>query len=139
MKNIFTFIGLSAISLAAVFASNATKTTNETIEWAKTTHDFGTVKMGPKADTEFKFTNKGATPVTVKSAQPSCGCTASDYSKEPIMPGKTGYIKASYGTEGRPGFFKKSITVTFDNDVIQVLNITGTVSSDTGSGTGNEL
>ncbi len=107
MKSIFTFIGVGAISMAALFAVSNPVKVADTLKWTKTTHDFGTVKMGPKANAEFNFKNNGAAPVTIKSANPSCGCTASDYSKEPIMPGKMGHIKAAYGTKGRPGFFKK--------------------------------
>ena len=124
--------------MAALFAVTSPEKVTDTVTWTKTVHDFGTVKMGPKANAEFKFTNNGAAPMTIKSANPSCGCTASDYSHEPIMPGKTGYVKASYGTKGRPGFFKKTISVSFDNGTNQVLTITGTVSSDAGA-TGDEL
>ncbi len=133
MKNIFTFIGLGALSMVALFAINPSQKVSDSVEWAKTTHDFGTVKMGPKANAEFNFKNSGVAPITIKSANPSCGCTASDYSHEPIMPGQKGYVKASYGTKGRPGFFKKTITVTLDNGTTQVLTITGTVTSDAGA------
>ena len=119
--------------MAALFAITPSQKVSDSVEWSKTTHDFGTVKMGPKANTEFNFKNSGVTPVTIKSANPSCGCTASDYSHEPIMPGQNGYVKASYGTKGRPGFFKKTITVTLDNGTTQVLTITGTVTSDAGA------
>jgi hypothetical protein len=30
--------------------------------------------------------------------QPGCGCTASEYTKEPILPGKKGEIKVHYNT-----------------------------------------
>ena len=138
MKSIISFIGISAIYMAALFAVTHTEQVQDTIKWNKTTHDFGTVKLGPKADAEFTFKNDGAAPVTIQAARPSCGCTASEYSIEPILPGQSGFVKASYGTEGRPCFFKKTITVNFDNGSTQVLTITGTVSTDVES-TVNEL
>ena len=58
--------------------------------------------------------------------QASCGCTTPDWSKEPIAPGKKGFVKASYNPAGRPGNFNKSVTVT-SNQGTQVLYIKGQV------------
>jgi hypothetical protein len=55
------------------------------------------------------------------------------------MPGEEGEVKASYGTEGRPGYFQKSVKVTFDNGEVTNLTISGTVSSDTGKSDKKEL
>jgi hypothetical protein len=121
---------VSQISNNAV-ASFATPAQQETIKWTKISHDFGTVPMGPTADVVFKFTNNGTTPVVIKTANPSCGCTTPTFTKTPVMPGETGEVKASYGTEGRPGYFQKTVTVTFDNGTSTTLTIQGTVSTDT--------
>jgi hypothetical protein len=43
--------------------------------------------------------------------QPSCGCTAPEWSKEPIAPGAKGKIRAVYNSYARPGSFQKYITV----------------------------
>lgn len=138
MNKIVTLIAAVVISALPAVGQNPTKVTgsnpaaqNESIKWSKTSHDFGTVPMGPAADVTFKFTNSSAVPVVIKSANPSCGCTTPTYTKTPIMPGETGEVKASYGTEGRPGYFQKTVTVTFDNSVITTLTIQGTVSTDT--------
>ncbi len=83
-----------------------------TIKFASDTHDFGTLQEGDPAEAEFVFTNTGKEPLMIQKVQPSCGCTTPFYSKDPVAPGKTGTIKASYGTKGRPGSFNKSISVT---------------------------
>jgi hypothetical protein len=46
------------------------------------------------------------------------------------MPGESGEVKASYGTEGRPGYFSKSVKVTFDNGSTTDLAISGTVATE---------
>lgn len=136
MKKTLTL--LSAV-LAFVTTSFA-QTEDGGIKWEKKSHDFGTIKMGPKADATFKFTNTTKAPLVITSTNPSCGCTASDYTKTPIMPGKTGEVTASYGTDGRPGFFQKSVKVTFDNGTFIDLIISGTVTTDTApAGKSNEL
>ncbi len=62
----------------------------------------------------FEFTNATNRPITIVKVQPACGCTTPDWSKEPVMPGKTGFIKASFDPKGRPGYFDKSLTVVTD-------------------------
>ncbi|MBL7811443.1 MAG: DUF1573 domain-containing protein [Bacteroidetes bacterium] len=139
MKKILT-LGFVALAFsAAALAQNTPAKTVDPVKWNKTSHDFGTVKMGPPAEVVFKFTNMGKTPLVVTAAQPSCGCTTPTWTKTPVMPGKTGEVKASYGTEGRPGYFQKTINVTFDNGTSQTLTITGTVNTDAGGAGGNEL
>ena len=89
-------------------------------------HDFGTIPEGPAAEHEFKFVNKGKEPIILQQVSASCGCTTPSYSKEPVLPGKTGTVKASYATQGRPDGFTKSITV-ISNAGTKVLTIKGTV------------
>jgi hypothetical protein len=89
-------------------------------------HDFGTIPEGPAAEHEFKFVNKGKEPIILQQVSASCGCTTPSYSKEPVLPGKTGTVKASYATQGRPDGFTKSITV-ISNAGTKVLTIKGNV------------
>lgn len=104
------------------------------LQFKEEVFDFGNVieESGPVAH-EFVFTNAGTKPLQILAVQPSCGCTTPGWSKEPIMPGKTGTIKAQYDPKGRPGYFNKSLTVTTDVDNQPViLQIKGTVTSKDG-------
>jgi hypothetical protein len=95
----------------------------------KTDHDFGTLieENGPTTCT-FTFKNVGDEPLVIKNVQASCGCTTPDWTKTPVMPGKEGYIKATYAVTGRPGSFNKSITVTCNvKERAIVLTIKGNV------------
>lgn len=80
------------------------------------THNFGELSEGPQATYEFKFTNTGKEPLVLSKVQASCGCTTPSWPKEPILPGKDGVIVVTYNTQGRPGAFTKSITVTSNAD-----------------------
>jgi hypothetical protein len=121
---------LTLLAAVLAFVTTSFAQTEDGIKWEKKSHDFGSIKMGPKAEVTFRFTNTTKAPVVITAANPSCGCTASDYTKTPIMPGKTGEVTASYGTDGRPGFFQKSIKVSFDNGSSTDLIISGTVTSE---------
>ncbi|WP_439882285.1 DUF1573 domain-containing protein [Pontibacter sp. MBLB2868] len=98
------------------------------IKFEKDTHDFGTIAEGTQAAYEFRVKNTGNQPLIISTVQPSCGCTTPDWTKEPILPGKIGMIKAMYNSTGRPGPFHKSITVTSNAaTATQVLYIQGEV------------
>ena len=57
----------------------------------------------------FEFTNTGNQPLLIKDVKSSCGCTVPSFSKDPIMPGKTGKIEVKYNMN--PGPSRKTITV----------------------------
>ena len=98
------------------------------IQFEKEAHDFGDVPEGTMATHEFKFKNTGDQPVVIANVQASCGCTTPDWTKTPVLPGKTGMVKAVYNSAGRPGVFTKTVTVTSNaTEGSKVLNIKGTV------------
>lgn len=80
-------------------------------KWAETTHDFGKIPQGKPVTHEFKFTNSGKTPLVLSQVSAGCGCTTPEWSKDPIPPGKTGTIKATFNAAA-VGPFNKSVTVT---------------------------
>ena len=92
-------------------------------------HDFKEVLEGKDAIYVFTFYNIGKEPLIISEARPGCSCTVSDYTKEPVMPGKSGIITVKYGTQNRMGSFTKSVTVTSNSTIAPVvsLTITGTV------------
>lgn len=90
------------------------------------TYDFGTLQEGDPAEAEFVFKNTSKEPLIIQNVHPSCGCTVPSWSKEAVAPGKTGVIKAAYGTKGRIGAFNKNITVTSSAGT-SVIWIKGTV------------
>ncbi|KAA5534981.1 DUF1573 domain-containing protein [Taibaiella lutea] len=115
-----------ATSVVPAVAPTTTATPETTIKFKTETHDFGTLQEGDPAEAEFVFTNTGKKPLIIQNVQPGCGCTTPFWSKDPVAPGKTGVIKASYGTKGRVGAFNKNITVTSTAGT-NVIYIKGTV------------
>jgi len=96
-------------------------------EFDKLVNDFGEIKQGIPRTAIFKLTNKGNEPLLISYAKASCGCTNLKYSKEPIMPGKSIEISATYNAAA-PGKFIKTISVITNADTNKVmLQIRGTV------------
>jgi hypothetical protein len=95
--------------------------------WLVTTYDFGKITLNKPVTHEFRFTNSGNTPLVISSVQASCGCTVTDYSKDPIAPGSEGYVKATYNA-AKVGVFSKTVTVNAnaEESVVQ-LTIKGEV------------
>ncbi|MGX7668298.1 DUF1573 domain-containing protein [Flavobacterium pedocola] len=81
------------------------------ISWKSEAVDVGEIPQGTPKVIEFEFKNTGKAPVIITNVRPSCGCTASEYTKEPIAPGKTGIIKATFNAAVK-GAFNKTVTVT---------------------------
>jgi hypothetical protein len=89
--------------------------------------DFGKIKQSVPAKGTFIVTNIGKTPLIIEQANPTCGCTISDYTKEPIAIGKTGVINATYNA-ANAGHFEKHLTVKFAGvDEIKSIVLTGEV------------
>lgn len=75
-------------------------------------HHFGEISEGDVASFDFRFTNKGKGNLLISEVKATCGCTTPYYPKDIIRPGESEVIKVSYDSKGRPGVFKKGVTVT---------------------------
>ena len=129
MKKIAFAIALFFTISAVVSAQTTAKA--PAFKWEKTTHEFGTIAQGKPVTAEFKFTNSGNTPLVVSAAQGSCGCTVADFSKEPVAPGKTGFVKATFNAAAA-GPFTKTVNLTSNVGTAPVvLTIKGEVKGNT--------
>ena len=84
----------------------------EVVEFDKTVHDFGDISVndGPQTCT-FTVKNVGKEPIAIYEVVTSCGCTDASWTREPLQPGKTGSISATYKNEDGPVPFDKTLTV----------------------------
>lgn len=134
MKKLLFLLVMAAItrigySQQAATTTPAISTDAAVLEWDAQTFDFGNIPQGVPATHEFKFTNKGKVALVITNAAPSCGCTTPDWSKQPVLPGQKGFIKATYAAGG-VGAFEKTVTVTSNADGGPVvLHIKGVVTS----------
>lgn len=86
-----------------------------TIKFEEVSFDFGKIKEGDVVKHKFTFTNTGENDLILENVKPSCGCTALDWPKEPIAPGKTGEIEAQFNSAGKSGPQMKYITLTLNS------------------------
>jgi len=73
---------------------------------------FKAVREGEEVMHSFAFTNTGKSDLLISYASASCGCTVPEWPKDPIAPGESGVIKATFNTEGKQGKQNKKIVIT---------------------------
>lgn len=106
-------------------------------EWARkmfsvTSHDFGTVARGAKAEFAFELQNKYEEDVHIASVRSSCGCTTPTIEKEWLKTWEKGAIIATYNTHSFLGEKKATITVVIDKPYYAEVQLTvsGMIRSD---------
>ncbi|MEQ9439539.1 MAG: DUF1573 domain-containing protein [Cyclobacteriaceae bacterium] len=130
-KSFFTLLCISLFGwsqaqnttpVVAAVAKESVKTV-----WESTSHNFGEIKYQVPQTVSFTFTNQSAQPVIISEAKGSCGCTVASFTPDPIAPGATGTVKATYNA-ATLGAFNKTVSVkTTAQDTWQTLKITGIV------------
>ncbi|MFD2034938.1 DUF1573 domain-containing protein [Belliella marina] len=73
--------------------------------------DFGTIAEGKTVEHVFNFVNDGQAPLVISNVTASCGCTTPDYSKTPVKPGESGFIKVSFNSSGKPGTQAPTVSI----------------------------
>jgi hypothetical protein len=119
------FVGLLGFSLTA-------QDKMAKIEFKTETIDYGVIEKGSDGVRIFEFTNTGNAPLIISKVSSSCGCTIPNWSKDPVMPGKSGEIQVKYDTN-RVNPIRKAITVISNADTpTRVLKIIGEVKEPEG-------
>jgi hypothetical protein len=129
MKRILALVCLICLGLTAgLYAqSNGSKASATTytgtgaeIEFEKKFVDFGTLKVGDVKVVTITYKNIGKKPLILDDVISSCDCTEVEWSKAPVMPGKTGTIKATY-TAKNVGLISKRLTVLSNANTDRVI------------------
>ena len=78
-----------------------------TIALSQSNYDFGNIKKGDKVNHVYEITNTGKNPLVISEVKPGCGCTAPEFTKDPILPGKKGKITLSFDSASFDGAVQK--------------------------------
>jgi hypothetical protein len=127
-------LALGLMSFSAIAPVQSLVCTNEnstiaasTILWKAETVDVGEIPQGTPKAIVYEFKNTGKTAIVITNVKGSCGCTATDYTKEPILPGKSAKVTATYNAANK-GAFTKTVTVTTSaEETPKTLTLKGTV------------
>ena len=111
MKKYIILIAAVVLSVAGLSAQDFYKEA-DVIRFDRKVHDFGDVLIaeGP-VSCIFTFTNIGKAPLVIHNVISSCGCTTPEWTREPVKPGATGTIQATFSNDQGPYPFDKTLTV----------------------------
>ncbi len=116
--------------LAELKAEPTAVNTPEALSFEASTYDFGQIDQGEVVDHDFTFTNNSSDPVVINKVKAGCGCTVGDYKKEPILPGETSMISASFNSKGKSGKQRKTLSVfTSLSEEPMALTLTGEIKA----------
>ncbi|MFV8359751.1 DUF1573 domain-containing protein [Flavobacterium sp. LS1P3] len=119
-------MSFSAISPANALASKISSVASS-ILWKSESIDVGQIPQNTPKAINYEFKNTGKTTLIITNVKGSCGCTATDYTKTPILPGKSGKVTATYNAANK-GAFTKTVTVTTNVETTpKVLTLKGIV------------
>ena len=113
MKRILIFLSFLLLSAAGLSAQeDSFYKEADVIRFDRKVHDFGDVLIAEGPVTcIFTFTNIGKQPIVIHNVISSCGCTTPEWTREPVRPGATGTIQATFSNDQGPFPFDKTLTV----------------------------
>ena len=88
-------------------AASVSNEPSTSIALSESNFDFGKIKKGDKVEHVYEITNTGKNPLVISEVKPGCGCTAPDFTKEPILPGKKGKITLHFDSSSFDGNVQK--------------------------------
>lgn len=83
----------------------------QNVEWiTPMEHDFGDIVKNKPVEFKFQYKNTSGEPMTIDNVRTTCGCTALDWSDEPLAPDSIGVISVNYDAK-KSGYFRKKVKV----------------------------
>jgi hypothetical protein len=78
---------------------------------ADTLIDLGAMNSGEVIQLAARLRNAGTEPLVIKEVSTSCGCTTTEYEKQPIAPGAEGPLEVRFDSRGMWGTQLKLIEI----------------------------
>jgi hypothetical protein len=102
--------------------------------------DFGTIAEGKIVEHVFNFVNDGQAPLVISNVTASCGCTTPDYTKTPVKPGETGFVKVAFNSTGKPGTQAPTVSIQANTSPnVNRLRLKGNVTPKTTAGAAGQF
>ena len=110
------FFALSLLMAGFVLIGSAQSQEEASAEGAEITFpesskNFGDITQGDVVEYTFKYENTGSQPLILSNVLVTCGCTATDWPRDPVAPGKSAEITVRFDSKGKNGAQNKIITV----------------------------
>lgn len=80
----------------------------QVIEVSERWHDFGDIQQGDVVEHRFELKNVGKAPLVLQDVRLTCGCTATDWSREPVLPGQSMTLTLRFDSKNKVGIQNKT-------------------------------
>jgi len=112
MKSLITLIfGFFVVFCAFAQEEQPVIVDGPAFTFEETSFDFGDIYQGDKVEHVFKFDNTGTQPLIITNVQTTCGCTATAWPRDPVLPGETDSLKVSFDSAGKSGHQNKIVSI----------------------------
>ena len=127
MKGIFTLLLVSICVLqGSAQSSPPVAHVVDALRFKEISFDFGKIQQSRPVTHNFEVLNTSKETIKIENVQASCGCTTPEWTREPILPGASAFIKVGYNAAAE-GPFTKTISVQYNGSQSTTLTISGSV------------
>lgn len=91
------------------------------LKFSETVISYGSIKEGEIVEKSFQFINTGEVPLYILDVYGTCGCTVPEWPKGIIIPGRGGFIRVKFNSEGKTNEQRKLITVVANTFPVETL------------------
>jgi hypothetical protein len=143
MKKLMRLFPIAVLLMTAnLVAGQTLKAVDDTqnagkVEWINRSENTGKIPFGIPVTREFKVKNISRENLMLLQVRTTCHCVSMDWSREPIRPGETGVIRATYDAQREGDFYKIiSVNTNFDPNQAVPFALTGKVDKKLEASTG---
>jgi hypothetical protein len=111
MKSLITLVFGFFVVFCAFAQEEQAMADGPAITFEETSFDFGDIYQGDKVEHTFKLENTGTQPLIITNVQTTCGCTATEWPREPVLPGESANLKVNFNSAGKYGRQNKVISI----------------------------
>lgn len=110
-KLLFTFLIFNVFLSLNIFSQNSTS--GPVLKFDIPEYDYGKIDIEniPDAKMDIKFSNNGTAPLIISNVRGCCGTRIIDWTKEPILPGKSGTVKIQFEITPKIQTISRTITI----------------------------
>lgn len=110
-KHLFTLLLLNVVFSLNVFSQNSSS--GAVLKFDIPEYDYGKIDIEniPDAKLDIKFSNTGSAPLIISNVRGCCGSRIIDWTKEPILPGKSGIVKIHFEIPQKIQTISRTVTI----------------------------
>jgi len=105
------FVLCIGFGVIAQTAAQEAQESGAKIAFSETTFDFGDITQGDRVTHTFAYENTGNEPLILSDVKTTCGCTATNWDREPLAPGESAEITVNFNSRGKMGVQNKVVTI----------------------------